>query len=406
MKRIALVGVGLMGRPYLLAARKQGFAVHVVEAESWSDALQDQVDVHRIPALGADGWSVDEMWALGGYAMARDGGIDGILAFTEPQVLAAALVADRLGLPGPSLHASVLSRNKALQRACFAAHDQPQPEFTVVADHDRAISWATPRLPVVVKPLSSFGSAGVEQVSDADTLREVLTRRKPEKLLLEKAVDGPEFSWEGFVRDGEILFGNITAKETTGPPRFVEIAHRSGHRFDERTEGAVRRLTEDVVRCAGIRTGMVHLEFRVTAQGPVIMEVAVRTPGDFILDLVAATYAFDPYAATMQLALGVPPELPDSAEPKSYAAAWFPICPPGTVTAITGFETLLTHPLVSRAGMYVRVGDVVEPLHSSFQRAGYVLIKAPSPEKREEALATVREALRITTEPADDRAPR
>ncbi|MFD4668824.1 ATP-grasp domain-containing protein [Lentzea sp. NPDC058450] len=391
-----------MGRPYLEAARDLGFEVHVVETEVWAGEVPEGVRVHRVAGLGQDGWAVDELWAVGGYAVAAGEGVDGVLAFSEPHVLGAAVVADRLGLPGPSLHASTLSRNKALQRGCFAANGLPQPSFHVVAGHDRAVEWAADRLPVVVKPFSSFGSTGVQLVSDVDELREVLAARRTERLLVEQAVEGPEFSWEGFTRDGEILFGNVTAKETTGPPRFVEVAHRAGHRFDDpATERAVRELAEGVVRAAGIRTGLVHLEFRLTASGPAIMEVAVRTPGDFLLDLLAATYRFDPYRAAVQLAMGETPDLPASAGPVSYAAAWFPICPPGTVVETSGLDEVRAHPMVVRADLAVKVGDVVAPLRSSDQRAGYVLIDAPSPEEREQTLKTVRELLLVTTAPAE-----
>ncbi|ATE55775.1 ATP-grasp domain-containing protein [Actinosynnema pretiosum] len=402
MRRLGLVGVGFMGRPYLEAARDLGFGVRVVETESWSGEVPAGVELSRVDGLGGDGWALDELWAVGGYALAESG-VDGVLGFSEPQVLGAAVVADRLGLPSPSLHASALSRNKALQRGCFAAHGLPQPGFHVVAGHDRAVEWAGAGFPVVVKPLSAFGSTGVRLVRDARELREVLAARSGERLLVERALEGPEYSWEGFVRDGEVLFANTTAKETTGPPRFVEVAHRAGHRFDDAATGAaVRELAEGVVRAARVRTGLVHLEFRLTAGGPAIMEVAVRTPGDFILDLVAATYRFDPYRVAVQLAMGVEPDLPAHPEPVSHAAAWFPICPPGVVTAAEGLDEVLALPHVARAGLAVSVGDVVAPLTSSDQRAGYVLVDAPSPEEREAALAGARELLRVTTEPQAD----
>lgn len=390
-----------MGRPYLEAARDLGFGVRVVETEAWSGDTPEGVEVLRVPALGPANWAIDELWATGGHALALSG-VDGVLAFSEPQVLGAAVVADRLNLPGPSLHASALSRNKALQRGCFAAHGLPQPEFHIVADTDRAVSWSAGRLPVVVKPFASFGSTGVQLVQDIDELREVLDRRRGERLLVECAVEGPEYSWEGFIQDGEILFGNTTAKETTGPPRFVEVAHRAGHRFDDpATRKVVHDLAEGVVRAAGVRTGLVHLEFRLTTSGPAIMEVAVRTPGDFIFDLVAATYDFNPYRAAVQLAMGEQPDLPSEPDPVSYAAAWFPICPPGTVAAVDGLDEVLALPHVTRAGLAVSVGDVVAPLSSSDQRAGYVLINAPSPDEREQALKAARELLRVTTAPAD-----
>lgn len=402
MKRLLLMGAGFMGLHYLEAAGDLGLQVNVVESESWAGSPPEGSKVYRIGGLDEAGWSIDEIWATGGYAAVAKGESDGVLAFSEPHVLAAAIVADRLGLPGPSLHASVLSRNKALQRACFAAAGLPQPRFHVVGDHERALAWASAHLPVVVKPFSCYGSVGVELVTDLEALRAVLERRRSERLLVEEAVDGPEYSWEGFIADGRILFGNVTAKQTSGPPFFVELCHRTGHQFDDPgTDSAVRALAADVVRSAGIRTGLVHLEFRLTARGPSIMEVAVRTPGDFIFELVAASYRFSPYVAAVQLAMGMPPDLPATDEPLSFPAAWFPVCQPGTVTGISGLKEVMTHPMVTQAGVAVHVGDVVPPVRSSGQRAGYVLIDAPSPLERDQTLKTVQELLSITTTPID-----
>ena len=57
-------------------------------------------------------------------------------------ILAAALVADRLGLPGPGLAAAVVSRNKALQRGVFAAAGVAQPEYVVTDDLTTVADWA------------------------------------------------------------------------------------------------------------------------------------------------------------------------------------------------------------------------------------------------------------------------
>lgn len=396
MEQLLLVGVGFMGRPYLESARALGLRVRLVEGDSWTGELDGDVDVRRITGMGPDAWSVDEVWTAGGYAAAADGGIDGVLAFSEPQVMAAALVADRLGLTGPSLHASVLSRNKALQRACFAAGGIPQPDFLVVTDHERALTWTAPRLPIVVKPLSSSGSNGVEHVTDIEALR-VSLRGAQGRVLLEEAFDGPEYSWEGFVRDGSVLFGNFTQKETTGPPHFVEIAHRCGHSFDPETARTVDGLVTNVVRCAGIRSGLVHLEFRLCGQRPAVMEFAVRTPGDFIFDLVAQTYQFDPYRAAIQLAMDREPDLPADRTPKSYAAAWFPTSAPGKVVEVSGFDAVRNHASVTQAVLSVQEGDVRESLRWSGQRAGYVLIEASTAAERDETLDYVRRTLRIVT---------
>jgi biotin carboxylase len=395
---LLLVGIGVMGRPYLAAARAIGVAVRAVESESW-DAGTDlpELDVHRVTDLREDCRDVDELWVRGAYQVIAGGSPDGILAFAEPHVLGAALAQDLLGLPGPSLHAAVLSRNKALQRGCFGASGLPQPAYLLAPDPAAGMEWAAARLPVVIKPLSSYGSVGVEFIADEPRLRAVVAQRSG-RILFEEAVDGPEYSWEAFVRDGEILFDNITAKETTGPPHFVEITHRTAHSFaDPKLRQAVDALASGVVTAMAMRTGVVHLEFRVARTGPVIMEVAVRTPGDYLLDLIAATYGFSPYQVAVQLALGLQLDLELPRAPTAYAAIWYPTCPPGEVKAIEGLTEVAEHPSVLRVALKVGVGDVVPLVESSGQRPGHVLIASATPRERDVAIETVQRRLQIHT---------
>ncbi len=395
-----LVGAGRMGRPYIEAARGLGYAVQVVESESWTAAdLPPGVDLARIAGAGPDSWTVDEVWPGEAYKAAARGGIGGALAFAEPQVIAAALIQDLLGIEGPSLHAAVLSRNKALQRACFEARDLPQPESIVVTDIDRAVAWAQSRMPVVIKPLSSTGSAGVELVADPLALSATLRARAADgRVLLEHAVTGQEYSWEGLLRRGEIVFSNFTEKETTGPPQFVEIAHRCGYAFtDDKVAERVDAMVAGVVAALGMRTGVMHLEFRLTGDGPVIMEVAVRTPGDFVFDLLARTYQFNPYAAVVSLAMGGQVQLPAGQRPRAYAAVWYPVSSPGEVTDVVGLYEVRRQPFVVDARMMVHAGDLVEPLESSRQRIGRVLFEAPTSSELDRAMAAARATLHVST---------
>lgn len=394
---LLLVGVGTMGRPYLDAAVRLGIGVRAVESESAWNSRPVGLAERFYRVLG----SHDESW-VGTVAQAVAERVpDGLIAFAEPHVIAAALAQERFGLRGPSLHAAVISRNKALQRATFGAHGIPQPEYLLVGRIAEARDWMLERLPVVVKPLTLAGSEGVELIGDAAAVDEVVARRAADgRVLVEEAVEGPEYSWEALVRDGEVVFGNHTAKETTRPPRFVELAHRCGHRFDPEAAAQVQELTTGVLRAIGMRTGLVHLEFKMGPRGPVLMEVAVRTPGDYLPDAIGLTYGFDLYEAVVRLSLGLPlPSLPR--HPVSYAATVFPTAAPGTICEITGEAETLAHPAVVRVRLRKGPGDVVGPLTSSSQRMGHVLINAGSPTEREDALKFVRETLRVVVTPTE-----
>ncbi|MFD6323167.1 ATP-grasp domain-containing protein [Streptomyces sp. NPDC058442] len=390
-RELLLVGVGTMGRPYLAAAARMGLRVRAVESgAAWDSRPVELAErFYRVRGHGEEAWAETVARAV------AERHPDGLIGFAEPQVVAAALAQDRSGLPGPSLHAAVISRNKALQRALFGAHGLPQPDYLHVGRIAEARDWMTERLPVVVKPLTLSGSEGVELVGDADGVQEILARRASENgLLVEEAVQGSEYSWEALVQGGEVVFENVTRKETTQPPHFVELAHHCGHLFDSEAAGQVRAVTRGVLRAVGMRTGLVHLEFRMADRGPVLIEIAVRTPGDYLPDAISLTYGFDLYEAVVRLSLGqTVPVLPR--HPVSWAATVFPTASPGTIRGITGVRETLEHPSVVRVRLRKGPGDTVRPLTSSAQRMGHVLIDAASPAEREDAVKFVRETLRV-----------
>ncbi|WP_222928309.1 ATP-grasp domain-containing protein [Cellulomonas telluris] len=391
---LLMVGVGRMGRPYVDAARRLGVRVHAVEAAERAALVEPLVDGVTLVEGGAD-----EAWARAAWAAAAGERPAGVVAFSEVHVLAAALLQDALALPGPSLHAATLSRNKALQRGRFAAVGVPQPDFAVVDDPARLRDWARPRLPVVLKSLSSAGSAGVELMATVDDLDDALARRAGEgRFVVEDRLEGPELSWEAVVVDGAVVVENVTAKDTTGAPHFVETAHRTGIVLDPPTAGQVGALARGVLDGLGMVTGLVHLELCLTRSGPAVIEVAVRTPGDFIMDLLGLTYGTDWFELVVRAALGRPlPPVPVA--PAAYAASWF-ATPEGRVIAVDGVEAVGAQPHVVEVEITCRPGDVVGPVRSSGDRSGHVVVCAPTPQERDAALALVRDTLVIRTEQA------
>jgi biotin carboxylase len=396
MTELLLMGIGVTGRPYLDACDRLRVGVRAIETADVLAELGDRL-VGGHPTAG----QLDEAWAAAADAAVAARRPDGVVAFADPQVLGAALVQDQLDLPGPSLPAAVLSRNKALQRGRFAARALPQPDHVLTDDLGAVAGWVAERLPVVVKPLSATGSLGVELVSNAADYREVCRRRGAEgTLLVERYADGPEYSWEGLVEDGRIWFGNVTAKETTGPPGFVELVHRAAAELSGQTARQVARLAAGTVAALGMRTGIVHLEFRLGAAGPRLLEVAVRTPGDRLLDVLELTYGFSWYEMVVRLALRMPLPPPPTGPPDRYAASCYLTARPGVLTAVEGLDEVRAHPAVVRARVRLRPGQTVHPLRSSADRVGNVLLQAGSRGELEEAVAYARRTVRVLTAPA------
>lgn len=387
--KLLMIGVGQSGRPYLAAARRLGASVHLVETATNAVELADVVEQITECTGGPD-----ETWAAAAH-QAAEGGADGVLAFSEPQVMAAALVQDRLGCPGPSLRAATISRNKGLQRGVFAASGIGQPPWLLVDEVAKGRHWAQQRLPVVVKPLTLAGSAGVTGVETLAAFDDLAAQRAGHgNFLVEQALTGPEYSYEACVLAGTIWCSNVTAKETSGPPDYVEISHRAGVRLPAGVRSAVDALAHRVVDAAGIQTSLIHLEFRLEAGAPMVMEVATRMPGDGIMDLLGLCYGFDWYELVVRAALGL--ELPRvPAEPLRVAGTYLPSSKPGRVSAIHGLDIIRAHPAVHGVEVYAEVGSMVRAPSSSADRVAQITVCAPDESAFEQAMREVRATFHV-----------
>ncbi|GAA4891698.1 hypothetical protein GCM10023237_07150 [Streptomyces coeruleoprunus] len=166
-------------------------------------------------------------------------------------------------------------------------------------------------LPAVLKPAGRMSSSGVRAVESLAELRTELAQYpQDETLLLEERARGAEYSVEALVCSGETVWAGITAKDTNecATRYFTETGHTSpapalGAADEARLLDANARLLDAI----GFGTGMSHAEFRLGPDGAVLMEVAVRPPGDAITKLwhLATGRPLEP--ALLDLALGERP---------------------------------------------------------------------------------------------------
>ena len=129
--------------------------------------------------------------------------------------MAAALGAERLGLPHNPPAAVARTRDKAAMRRALAEAGVPQPRFALLPPGaDVAAVAREVGLPCVVKPLGLSGSRGVIRADDAEQARSAAERvrgilavaREPPgaPLLLESYLPGAEVAVEGLLRGGRL----------------------------------------------------------------------------------------------------------------------------------------------------------------------------------------------------------
>ncbi|MGW7344419.1 ATP-grasp domain-containing protein [Streptomyces sp. NPDC054854] len=392
------------------SCRALGIEAHLVMREE-PTALPGGVGrVHVLPGLYDD--PLQWVGELAQYV--RLHGLSGVFTHEDELVELSAALSDELGFPGASLPAVRLCMDKAATRDRFAEAGVPGPRYRVAASLDEARqALAELTLPVVLKPVAASGGQGVTRLTDMSALSRAWEWAvEPygylpavyHRVIIEEFLEGPLVSVEAAVVDGEVHVVTATdglqTIEPVGPTqsRFVYDALLVPTRLPAEDYEEMAHWTREAVRALGIRTGIVHTEFKRTPHGVRIVEVNPRLPGVYIPELVHRALGVDLAGAALQLALGRQPDLAE--KHRGAACARLLLArESGEVHEVEGADEAAAAPHVVRACLFVEPGDAVAPPHEGDieVRLGYVLTEHTDPHgalrAADEALA--RMAVRI-----------
>ncbi|MEU6273003.1 ATP-grasp domain-containing protein [Streptomyces populi] len=328
----------------------------------------------------------------------------------EYAVPATAALAEKLGLPGATEAAAQALRDKVRLREVSGAGGVRNPRWREVHGPEDILEFAGGG-PVVVKPANRQASVGVqlldsvdaataaeawERTSSAAEYEQVPDRDLAWRFLAEERLRGPEFSVEALVREGEVVFENVTAKTVVPGPYPVEQGHLLPAPLDRDTQNAFGTALRKLVAATGFGTGILHAEWILTEEGPTLVECAGRCPGDYLIDLIDLAYGTRIRLTLIDLLAGRPVTLPRSA--RQTSAIRFLAAEPGTVTGVTGLDAAQRLPGVHVAEVDVEAGQEVRPWASSWDRAGHVIATGPDADTTHRRVLDADAAIRITTD--------
>jgi biotin carboxylase len=262
-------------------------------------------------------------------------------------------------------------RDKHLTRKALDAGGVPQPRSVLVAELRQAVAIAA-RLgfPVVLKPRAMGGSLGVVR---ADTPAELAARfefardtvvpgswRYDEGVLVEQYVAGPEISVDSAVYRGEVLPMFVARKEVGYPPYFEEIGHIVDAADPLLTDPELTSVLRAAHEALGFTDGMTHAEFKLTSDGPKVIEVNARLGGDLIPYLGMLGSGIDPGLAAAAVACGRRPELAADRAAVTGVRFFYP-AENDTVIGAVRFDQGALPPETDLAVALAEPGEVMSP---------------------------------------------
>lgn len=338
--------------------------------------------------------------------IARDEHVDGVIhPCSEVSMAVMGRINDELGLSGISREQAICATNKHLMRKAFEKGNAPSPKSILTENAEDAWSRLQNELDTdaILKPSRNSGSRGIAKVSrdmdKGDFIRaydEALSESRDHSVLIEQFIEGPEFSIEMIVWQGEIHVLTVTDKKTTGAPHFVELGHNQPSCFSATDVETLTAAAVAGVRALGVNNCACHAEAKLMNGKAYLMEVGARLGGDFIsTELTHLSTGVDMVAAAIDVALGVEPDLSVKEEPKGVCIRYF--CPkPGKLVRIFNTE-VLNNPHVYLWEIYPKEGDVIPAVTSSLCRSGHVIVTEKTPQKAIELAERLIESVKFET---------
>ena len=327
------------------------------------------------------------------YNAYRDLDPAAVIPLSEYSTPFAARLAERYGLPGAGLGAATILRDKALLRQVSRAAGIANPESVRVhSAADVAAFLRSAPGPIVLKPANRQASVGTQVISDPAEVEAawanctaqdegvfVPDRQMELRMLVERYIDGAEYSVEMLLRDGVPLFSNVTDKQLFDGPRPVERGHVVPADISPELTAQLSEQTHQMLDGLGFRDGIVHCEWIVSHGVPYLVECAGRMAGDGIIELIEQAYAVDLKRAYVAVMKGepLPAALPQVAS--SAAAARFLTIEAGVVVDVRGVDAASRAEGVQMCDVAVAPGDSFAGLRSSWDRVADLVVAADTP---------------------------
>jgi len=235
--------------------------------------------------------------------LARAHAVDRLEALDERLVETAAEARDQLGLPGLSVSAARLCRDKPAMKEALRAAGLPCADSAAVCSLAELGAFAERvGLPLVVKPRAGLGSLRTFRVESAAELERAgreLGLARGESAAVEEFVSGHEGFYDTLVVEGAPVCEFVSHYYPTVlealSDRRVAPQIVATNRVERASYDELRRTGRRVLEALGIGCGATHMEWFFGERGLKVSEIGARPPGERIWDLYCVGNDLDLY---------------------------------------------------------------------------------------------------------------
>ncbi|MBQ9764505.1 MAG: ATP-grasp domain-containing protein [Phascolarctobacterium sp.] len=396
MKKLLILGGSRYVIPAIEVAHKLG--VYVITC----DYLPDNIG-HRYSDEYHNVSIIDKEAVLD---LAKKLDVDGIISFaTDPGVVIAAYVAEKLGLPTPPYESVKILQNKDLFRNFLRENNFNVPLAIGFSKKEDAFSSLDKfKFPVIVKPVDSAGSKGVTRVGDIKNLDNAidfaLLYSRSNRFIIEEFIEklGCSSDTDCFSINNKLVFASFCCQyfdeDAQNPYTPSGYTWPSDMADDKQAE--LRNELQRLIELLNLGTSIYNIETRVGIDGKAyIMEVSPRAGGNRLSEMLRYASGQDLIENNIRAALAMP--LLEMSDPV-YNGAWAEYIlhsdRDGIFNRVKIAEDVGTKFLVEE-DVWVSKGDEVKSFTGANETLGTLVLKFNSFEEAMEMLKNHKQWLKV-----------
>ena len=336
--------------------------------------------------------------------------IDGIMSFaTDPGVVTAAYVAEKLGLPyGGSYESVSILQDKGRFRRFLTEHNFNVPHAKSYEKLEDALcdtdffTW-----PVIVKPVDSAGSKGVTRVDDKNELRRAieyaLEFSQCDQYIIEDFIEkkGCSSDSDSFSIDGKLVATTFSSQrfDIQSDNPYAPMAYSWPSTFSREHEDELTSEIQRLLTLLDMQSSIYNIETREGVDGKAyIMEVSPRGGGNRLAEMIRYASGVDMIKAAVQAAVGLPI---DKVEQPQYDGCWAEYVLHSRVDG--KFKELWIEPdfaakNVIEVDLWVKKGEEIHSFTAANFAIGTVVMKFASQEDLESKLSSMERCIKVIVE--------
>ncbi len=343
--------------------------------------------------------------------LARRLQVDGVVAYaSDPAAPTAAYVCEQLGLPtSPYRSVEILSK-KDLFRAYLAENGFNVPKAQGFTSYEEALSVIdTFKLPVMVKPVDSSGSKGINKMTDKSQLKDfvedALNYSRDKRFLIEEFIvkKGYQISGDAFSVDGELVFhcfGNEYYSNKVQKD-FAPLGECWPFLMDKHIEEKLHNDLQRLITSLGMKSTAYNVEAIVDEQDNIyILELGARSGGSLIPQITEYATGVNMVTYVIKAAMGEDCSDLKTAPTKGCWSNYMVHADQSGVYAGIRYDEQFAQNNLVEFVTDIKVGDPVHKFRDAQDAIGTLIVKYDNPQQMFEMIANMDKYVKINVEDA------